>query len=132
MQDRPDLAELLDSVRLFLEDEVLPAVSDARLKFRARVAAYVLAVAARERRQEGPLLEAEWRRLAAILGPLDSAPTDSSESPQARVASRNELLARAIRSGAIDASPGTPVWDHLRLAAFEKVQIANPAKLRTK
>lgn len=132
MQDRPDLAELLDSVRLFLEDEVVPAVGDARLKFRARVAAHVLSVAARERRREGPLLEAESRRLEAILGAIEQVSPESRGNLQSRIESLNRTLAQSIRNGTLDASPGTEVWEHLRLTALEKLQIANPAKLRSR
>lgn len=127
MQDRPNQAELIDSVRRFLEEEVLPASADQRLKFRVRVAAHVLAVAARERHLERGLLEAESARLEALL---PEAGRSLVPGPvEARIEALNEVLASAIRAGRLDAAPGTPVWEHLRRTAVEKLEIANPAKL---
>ena len=47
MQDRPDARELLDAVRAFLEEQVVPALDGTR-QFHARVAANVLAIVGRE------------------------------------------------------------------------------------
>jgi hypothetical protein len=46
--DRPTAAELAEAVREFLEQEILPALEDDRLRFRTRVAANALAIACRE------------------------------------------------------------------------------------
>jgi hypothetical protein len=75
--DRPSAPELIDAVRDFLADEILPALDDERLRFRARVAANALAIAGRE--------------LAAPEGELDSG--ELAE------------LARRIREGEVP--PGT-------------------------
>jgi len=48
MQDRPDSGELIDAVTRFIEQELLPTISDPRLRFRALIAANVLAVVSRE------------------------------------------------------------------------------------
>lgn len=48
MPDRPNAAELIESVFEFLAGEVLPAVDDQRLRFRTRVAMNALAIARRE------------------------------------------------------------------------------------
>lgn len=50
--DRPTAAELVEATREFLEREVLPAVDDDRLRFRARVAVNALAIAQRELESE--------------------------------------------------------------------------------
>ena len=119
MQDRPDLVELLESVRHFLETEALPALPDARLRFRARVAANVLSVAARERVLETDLLAAERIRLSNLLSMSDGT-----------VGELNLELSRRIRAGEIDATPGSAVWKHLRATAVEKLRIANPGYLK--
>ncbi len=128
MQDRPDLAELIDSVRRFLDSEVVPTVSDQRLRFRARVAANVLAVASRERAMEAELLQEELRRLEGLLG--KGAADGTGGDPRAEVDALNTELARRIRSGAIAAEPGSAVWEHLRKTAVEKLRVANPGYLK--
>ena len=134
MQDRPDLKELIESVRRFLEEEVIPVAGDPRLRFRARVAANVLAVAARERELEETLLREERRRLAEVLATGDAAV--GPEAPVSAADLRREVealngeLARRIRTGAIAAGPGSPAWEHIRKTAAEKLLVANPARLR--
>ena len=119
MQDDPDLLELISSVRRFLEEEVVPGVGDARLRFRARVAANLLAIVSREIGEAEGLLAGERERLQRLLGTGETA-----------VGALNAELERRIRAGEIDSGPGGPVWDHLRLTAIEKLRIANPAYLR--
>jgi hypothetical protein len=74
VSDRPSAPELVEATREFLQREVLPALSDARLRFRTLVAINALGIAQRE---------------------LESAPED--------VLSPEELaeLARRIRVGAV-------------------------------
>jgi hypothetical protein len=48
MPDRPNALELIEAVTEFLQDEVLPAADDHRLKFRTLVALNALGIAARE------------------------------------------------------------------------------------
>lgn len=127
MQDPPELAELLAAVRGFLETEVVPATDDRRLRFRARIAANVLAVAARELELREPLLRAELGRLAALLG--TPAAEGAGANLHEQVQALNAELARRLRSGAIAAAPGDAVWDHLRRTAVEKLRIANPGYL---
>jgi hypothetical protein len=45
MADRPTAAELVEAVTEFLAEEVLPAATDHRLKFRTLVALNALAIA---------------------------------------------------------------------------------------
>jgi hypothetical protein len=134
MQDRPDLKELIESVRRFLEEEVVPAVADQRLRFRARVAANVLAVAARERELEETLLQEEMRRLAEVLAPDGGVAAGhgaavSTADLRREVEALNGELARRIREGTIAAGPGSPAWEHVRKTAAEKLLVANPAWL---
>jgi Domain of unknown function (DUF6285) len=48
MPDRPTAAELVEAVAEFLSEEVLPAATDHRFKFRTLVAINALAIASRE------------------------------------------------------------------------------------
>ena len=59
MSDRPTAAELVAAARDFLEQELLPALDDERLRFRTRVAANALAIACRELGSPGDELSAE-------------------------------------------------------------------------
>jgi hypothetical protein len=46
--DRPTAAELVEATREFLETEILPTLTDRRLRFRALVAINALGIAQRE------------------------------------------------------------------------------------
>jgi hypothetical protein len=48
VNDRPTAAELLEATREYLENEVLPALDDPRLRFRTLVAINALGIARRE------------------------------------------------------------------------------------
>lgn len=63
--DRPAPAELVEAVREFLEQEILPGLDDPRLRFRTLVAMNALGIAVRELSTEdaGPN-EVERRALA--------------------------------------------------------------------
>ena len=89
VQDRPNARELLESVRLFLEKDVVPAL-DGPARFHARVAANVLAIVGRELESEEPDLVAEWTRLATLLGYPGDAPPDRLVALRAAVAKHVE------------------------------------------
>jgi len=133
MQDPPDWRGLIESVRQFLEAEVVPAAPDARLRFRARIAANVLGIAMREVASEADLLAAELSRLSSLLGEVRAAPAEG-HAPIGELRERAERLrvelARRIREGSAPARPDTPLWDHLRRTAVERLRVANPALLR--
>jgi len=127
MQDRPTLAELLDAARGFLEKDAIDAL-EGTAKFHARVAANVLAIAARELELEPAQLVAEWQRLDALLGGVP-APAGSAELRAALVA-RTEQLCERIRRGDADAEPfRTAVLEHVRATVREKLAVANPKLL---
>ena len=66
MNDRPTVTELIEAVRKFLEDDVVPSASGAQ-KYQARVAAHVLSIVERELASQDRHLRGEWQRLAALL-----------------------------------------------------------------
>ncbi|WP_390348499.1 DUF6285 domain-containing protein [Variovorax boronicumulans] len=114
MQDRPDIAELLEAVAAFLREQVVPA-TEGQVAFHARVAANTLDIARREV-QFGPTSQASERvRLHALLGP--DAPADLAEA--------NHLLCTRIATGELDAAtPG--LIDHLRQTTRDKLAIDQP------
>ena len=65
--DRPTPRELVEAVREFLQTEILPTLTDQRVRFRALVALNALAIAEREL-AERPDPEPDWelaRRIRA-------------------------------------------------------------------
>jgi hypothetical protein len=126
MQDRPDARELLEAVRAFLEEQVVPTLEGTR-QFHARVAANVLAIVGRELAEGDDLLRAERRRLATLLEVLEDGAADTSAALAASVRTLNERLAERIRGGDADEGPWrAAVLAHLRTTAAERLTIANP------
>lgn len=99
MTDRPDAAGLLEAVREFLGAELLPALDDRRLRFRALVAMNALAIAQRE--------------------------LEASDSLLLRSEEERRALAERIRAG--DVPEGTHALLKEHVAA--KLRISNPAWL---
>jgi hypothetical protein len=112
-QDRPTAAELLASVREFLDGEVRP-VLDGRLAFHARVAVNALGIVERELRDGARLAAAERARASALLGVDGDART------------LEKLLARSLRDGSVD-HRRSDVVAHVRATVREKLEVANPA-----
>ncbi len=104
--DAPTAIELLESVREWLDREVIPA-TDGRLRFHARVASNVLGMVEREI-ELGPAQEAAHRDRLAQLGVADDAE-----------------LAAAIRSRAFDDRAGE-LRELLAEAVRDKLAVANP------
>jgi hypothetical protein len=75
VSDRPTAAELVAAARDFLEQELVPALDDERLRFRTRVAANALAIAGRELgASAGELGDEELRELARRIRAGDVPP----------------------------------------------------------
>jgi Domain of unknown function (DUF6285) len=130
MNDRPNATELIDAVRGFLEADLLPALTDARLRFHALVAANVLAIALRELHGEEASLREEWQSLAPLLGEAGEPPRSLAEL-RAGVRGLNERLCTAIRSGACDGERFAQAADVLRLLVVRKLEVANPRHLES-
>jgi uncharacterized protein DUF6285 len=126
MQDRPTVHELLDSVRDFLERDVVPALDGPR-RYHARVAANVLAIVGRELTSEEIDLSAEWRRLAGLLGRPGEEPPRRLDALRLAVREGTAVLAERIRQGDADAEPfRAAVRAHVRETVREKLRVANP------
>ncbi|HEY0521712.1 MAG TPA: DUF6285 domain-containing protein [Ilumatobacteraceae bacterium] len=107
--DVPTAAELVESVREWLQNDVMPA-AEGRLRYDARVAVNVLAIVERELSLGSHQQQAHVDRLAR-LGVADDA-----------------ALAAAIRSGALDGRLDEVrqlVWQSVR----DKLAVANPKYL---
>jgi len=108
--DRPTVAELVESVREWIENDVMPQV-EGRLQFHARVAVNSLDIVLREL-DLGPEQAARHAERLARLGHTDDA-----------------SLSAAIREGRFDGDLGA-VLAELRGAVEDKVRVANPRHLR--
>lgn len=124
MQDRPTAAELLDAVRGFLELELLPALDDARLRFRVRVAMNALGIIKRELAREPALLRAEVERLGRLLG-HDIAPGNTRPELRSQALALAGELAARIRRG--DPPAGTLAV--LKAIGADKLAVASPRYL---
>jgi hypothetical protein len=114
-QDRPTAAELLQSVREFLEADVMTA-TEGRVQFHTRVAVNALGMIERELTLGPGFVAAERTRAEAILGHDGNARDLETE------------LAAAIRNGALDDRLDA-VRDHVRATVREKLLVANPGYL---
>ena len=126
MNDRPTADELLEAVQEYLRDEVAPEAPTHRARFRALIAANVVAIVRRElARRDDPQ---ELAAIAAVLGePVPVvAPGDCREA----VRQANRRLAAHIRRG--DADEGDharAVRNLVRRLVERKLEISNPALL---
>jgi hypothetical protein len=112
MQDRPSAVELLEAIREFLEQDVMPAV-EGRVQFHSRVAVNALGMLEREL-SLGPELDAgERARLGALLGHDDDLAALTTE------------LAGRIRDGSLD-DRRDDVVAAVRESVRAKLLVSNP------
>ena len=93
MNDRPDAGELIEAVRGYLEAELLPALTDGRMRYQTVVAMHVLSVVRRELATDAAHRAEESADLARLLG----------EPASDDVRDQNERLCRKIEAGDFDA-----------------------------
>jgi hypothetical protein len=80
MPDRPSALELIEAVTEFLAEEVLPAATDHRQKFRTLVALNALGIAYRELQSDEEQLSAE--ELGELARRIRAGDVDESMLPQ--------------------------------------------------
>jgi hypothetical protein len=114
-QDRPTAAELVESVREFLERDVM-AATEGRVQFHTRVAVNALGMIERELTLGPAFTEDERTRAAALLGHDGNA------------AGLEREIAAGIRDGSLDAQLDA-VRAHVRQTVREKLLVANPGYL---
>lgn len=131
MFDQPTAAELIAAARQHLEGQVIPGLTDARLRFQTLVAANVLAVVERELALGEQALAVAWSRLAALDGLPGQPPSGAALA--AEVAARSRALCGRIRAGEFDAGPErAALLEHLRQTAVDELKVANPKFLSRK
>jgi hypothetical protein len=115
MNDRPDAGELIEAVRGYLETDLLPTLTDGRLRYQTVVAIHVLAVVRRELATHAAHRAEESADLARLL---NEPATDD-------VRAQNERLCRRIEAGDFDADPARQeLLAVLRRQVTRKLQVA--------
>jgi Domain of unknown function (DUF6285) len=128
MNDRPTAVELVNAVRHYLENELLPTLTDPRLKFQTLIAANVLSIAERELKTEEVDLTVEL----AVYAELRKHGGDPSTTTEMRAAvwTANALLCEKIRHGDYDQPEKfQALARRLRSVVERKLQTANPRYL---
>jgi hypothetical protein len=132
MYDKPALADLLDAVRIYLENAISPAVKDDRpLYYQTLVAINILEIIEREIEMEVEHLKAEWGRLDFVQKTTIVMPPDPDDLRLA-LAERNRKLCDEINAGAYDIEPQcSALFEHLLASAHSQLEVANPKFLQT-
>jgi hypothetical protein len=129
MSDRPTAAELIAATRQFLEGELIPTLTDSRLRFQTLVAANVLAIVERELQVEENDLLREWQWLTELLEIDEPAPQRLAALRKA-ARQANLQLCQRIRQGAFDQrSSFLELTRQLRQSVERKLEVANPRYL---
>jgi Domain of unknown function (DUF6285) len=125
MQPRPDAPELAAAIREFLETEIVPTLTDPRLKFRTLVAMNALGMLEREVKLEEAFLKAELADLSSLLK-MDESEPNSLEGLKTVVTKLNAELSQRIRTDRVPA--GT--FETLKRAAVDKLRVSSPGYLK--
>ena len=122
MNRQPSAAELVEAVRAFLADKVLPEVH-GRTAFHARVAINALAIVEREL-QSGPAARrAALARLEHLVA--DQAAAGGDEDDEQRRQRLERELCRRIRSGALPIDDPA-LAEHLWQSTLDALAIDQP------
>lgn len=127
MRDKPDAADLLDSVEAFLTGEVVPAL-EGRQRFHALVSANVVRIVVRELRLGASEDLKELRALWDLLG-RDGEPPETVETQSVLRELNVELCERVERGEADEGEFQRLVEEYLREAVSSKLRIDNPGEL---
>lgn len=132
MRDCPTGAELLDTARQVLRDELMPALpADKRMA--ALMVANALSIAARQLNNGDAAEHAELAALEHLLSEPFAATADDARSRRAALVAANRKLARWIRDGRADNGPlHDGVRAHLAEVIRHKVAESNPKYLPPK
>ena len=129
MNDRPTATELIAAARQYLESDLIPVLTDPRLRFQTLIAANVLAIVERELSMEEALLIDDWDGLQRLCKPATPRPESLRELKQA-VHNANVHLCDQIRDGAYDEPDAfRGLIQVLRPAVERKLTVANPRYL---
>jgi hypothetical protein len=130
MYDHPTAAELIAAARMQIERNVVPTLTEPRMRFQTLVATNVLAIVERELAGAEAHLAAAWQRMAELLGDNTATRPPAGMELHAAVAAQSLALSNAIRAGAFDAGPRRQALiAHLRSTAEAELAVANPRYL---
>jgi hypothetical protein len=121
MQDHPDKTALLVGVARFLNEELAPKIDDKGLRFRARIAAYLVRTVILEQAMGEGHDHAELTRLAALLEVEGELPVREADRV-ATLRSQNRQLAALIREGQDDDA----IRAHVKATLQDKLQVVQP------
>lgn len=121
MQDHPDKLTLLQGVGTFLATELAPKIDDRDLRFRARIAAYLIQIVAMELAFDEQQDDAELTRLGVLLDEETVANLPASQR-KAELRRLNDALVDRIRSGDVDEA----LFDHVTATLREKLAVVQP------
>ena len=110
--NRPNMQELVEAVREFLENKVQPAI-DGQISFHTRIAINMLKIVERELDLGPKLNQEETGRLKQILGQEGS------------LEDLNAALCEKLKSGEMDYQ-SDELTEHLQKSALGKLAIDNP------
>lgn len=130
MNDRPTVDELLEAVRDYLVGEVASSAPDHRARFRALIAANVLAIVRRELVTDvaGADRDEELRSILALLG---EHAEDALVSSRNALEAANRRLAAHIRAGGADSGDhARAVRDVVVRQVERKLAVSNPEFLQ--
>jgi hypothetical protein len=132
MYDRPDIDQLLEAVRGYLQRDVVPAMqADRKQYYQALVAINVLGIIQREMQMNAEHLKAEWSRLNFVQNLSAPFPADLAEA-RAALAERNRKLCEEISAGRYDYSPQrSALFEHLKVTTRAQLEVANPKFLQS-
>jgi Domain of unknown function (DUF6285) len=125
MYDHPTAAELIAAARMQLEQQVIPSITEPRLRFQTLVTANVLAIVERELAAGEAHRATAWQRAAELQG--DAADQPTGEALRAAIKTQARQLCADIRAGVYDDEPRRrALLAHLRRSAEEELLVANP------
>jgi hypothetical protein len=122
MQDRPTTRELVEAARELFEREVLPTITDPRLRFRTLVALNAMGIAEREMFAGDVFVDEELKGLRALLGKAEGPLPEGRAGKEAEAWALRKELAGRIREGR--APEGTGAF--LRASVGYKLAVASP------
>lgn len=129
MQDRPTATELLEGVKVFLKEEILPD-ADGERQFLARVCLNNLDMVLRELSTGEEAMRREWQGLNQVLDSDEDRP-ETNKDLAAELQRRNEELCRRIReSRGEEDSRWDEYFDHVKKTVRDKVRVTKPELLR--
>jgi hypothetical protein len=122
MHSRPTAAELIEAVREHIEREILPTLSDPRLRFQTLVAAHALSIVERElNRGEEPS-----RQFLGRLQSMGLTALAEEERPGSWREAEESLCQRIRRGDADQGAFREEALAHIRATLLERLRVASP------